>query len=110
MKENPKIVYETTGNATSYRNSVAVATEDVILFGYTEEAVCLDPYPIFDNELTIYGSKWLTIDDLRAVVNLIETGKLRTKPLISEELHFKEYIKAIELIQKGEAIKVVLKP
>lgn len=110
IEEKPQIVYETTGNAKSYRVSIAAAKEAVILFGYTESDVCLDPYPIFDNELVIYGSKWLTVEDLQAVVNLIDQGALKTKSFISAELPFEDYGKGIEMIQNGQAIKVVMKP
>jgi L-iditol 2-dehydrogenase len=108
--ERPEIVYETTGDNKSYSNSVKIAGESVILFGYSESDIILDPYPIFDKELAILGSKWLAVENLKAVVKLIEDGKLRTRPMISAEFSFENYPKAVEMIQKKKAIKVVLKP
>jgi threonine dehydrogenase-like Zn-dependent dehydrogenase len=106
----PDRVYETTGNAGSYRQSVDMARDAVILFGYSEGEFCLDPYPIFDHELTLIGSKWLTVEDLKAVVHWVERGQLRTAPMVSAEYSFDQYEEAIRTVQSGEAIKVILTP
>ncbi len=108
--ENPDIVYETTGNVNSYNISVNVANQAVILFSFTEKQMTLDPYPIFDKELAIYGSKWLTVQDMQKIINLMDAGKIDTKPLISQIFSFKEYEKAIKFLQTGQAIKVIMHP
>ncbi len=110
QKEAPELVFESSGNANAYRVSVSAAREAVILFGYTENEICLDPYPIFDYELAIYGAKWLTANDLKAVVKLIETHKIDSRAMVSEVLSFNDYLKAIDLVKNGQAIKVIMKP
>jgi L-iditol 2-dehydrogenase len=110
QKEAPEIVFESSGNSNAYRASVSTAREAVILFGYTEQEICLDPYPIFDHELAIYGAKWLGVTDLNAVVKFIEQGKINSRKMVSEILSFDDYLSAIELVKNGRAIKVIMKP
>jgi len=103
-------VYETTGNSTSIRQSLQCAREGVILFGYSEGELCLDAYPIFDRELTLVGSKWLTVDDLRAVAAWMESGEIRTAPMITHRFAFSDYPQAVAAIQRGEVVKAVVVP
>ena len=106
----PDIVYETTGNPDSIALSIQIARQAVVLFGYTEKPFLVDPYPLFDHELSIVGSKWLTASDLAAVVSLVEQGAVDTRRLVTHTLAFSQYPEAIELVQCGKAIKVILKP
>ncbi|MBN1540698.1 zinc-binding dehydrogenase [candidate division KSB1 bacterium] len=103
-------VYETTGNSASVRNSLTCAREILILFGYSEGELVLDAYPIFDRELSIVGSKWLTVHDLQTVVAWMESGDVRTAAMISHRFSFAEYPRAIDAIRRGQVVKAVLTP
>ena len=57
----------------------------------------------------IMNSKEHTVEDLCAVVELFEKGRIEPKKLISEVISFSCYDKAVERIINKEAIKVLLK-
>jgi len=77
------IVIECSGNKHAYQNAFYIAREAVVIFGYTEGMIDVPIYPMFDHELTIYNSKWLTVHDLQAVVDMIAAGKIQTAKMIS---------------------------
>jgi threonine dehydrogenase-like Zn-dependent dehydrogenase len=82
----------------------------VVIFSYSEGTLQLPMWNLFDHELTIYNSKWLTTDDLQQVVNYIEQGKLHTAPLISVVVDFSRYPEAVEMIGRGDAVKIIMVP
>jgi threonine dehydrogenase-like Zn-dependent dehydrogenase len=103
-------VIECSGNKLAYHNAVQIAREAVIIFSYAEGTIELPLWNMFDHELTIYNSKWLTNDDLQAVVNFIESGKIKTAKMISATADFEHYLDAVEMIGRGEAIKIIMTP
>lgn len=104
------IVIECSGHKTAYRTACHVARESLVIFGYSEGVMEVPLWPLFDHELTIYNSKWLTTKDLTAVVRLIETGALRTAPLITHRFAFEQYPAAVAAVGRGEVIKAILQP
>ena len=108
--EGLDIVIECTGNKQAYQNAFYIAREAVVFLGYTEGMLNVPLYPMFDHELTIYNSKWLTIQDLQAVVDMIAAGKIQTAKMISAKVAFKHYLDAVEMIGTGEVIKVLMIP
>lgn len=109
-EEGLDIVIECSGNKQAYQNAFYIAREAVVIFGYTEGMLDVPLYPMFDHELTIYNSKWLTVHDLQAVVDMIAAGKIQTAKMISAKVDFKDYPKAVEMISRGEAIKIIMVP
>ncbi|MCI0513508.1 zinc-binding dehydrogenase [candidate division KSB1 bacterium] len=104
------VVIECSGNKTAYQTAFQLARETVIIFGYSEGILEVPLWPLFDHELTIYNSKWLTNDDLLTVVNLIQAGKIRTAELITHRFDFAHYLDAVAKIGSGEVIKAVMVP
>lgn len=104
------IAIECSGHKAAYAAACRTARADVIVFGYAEGVMELPLWPLFDRELTIHNSKWLTNDDLIAVVRLIESGRVRTAPLISRRLDFSGYAEAVAAVSRGEIIKAVMAP
>lgn len=109
-KNGVEVVVECTGNKTAYQNAVYMARESIVVFAYSEGNIELPLYPMFDHELTIYNSKWLTNDDLQAVVDMIVDGQINTEKMITQKTDFKHYLDAVEMIGKGEAIKIIMIP
>lgn len=109
-KNGVDVVIECSGNKFAYQNAVYMAREGVVVFAYSEGNIELPLYPMFDHELTIYNSKWLTNDDLQAVVDMISAGKINTEKMISRKIGFEQYLEAVEQIGRGEVIKVVMNP
>jgi 2-desacetyl-2-hydroxyethyl bacteriochlorophyllide A dehydrogenase len=104
------IVIECSGNKTAYQNAFYIAREAIVIFGFTQGKLDVPLWQMFDNELTIYNSKWLTNQDLQSVVDLISEGKINTKKMISLETDFEHYLDAVEEIGKGEIIKAIMVP
>jgi threonine dehydrogenase-like Zn-dependent dehydrogenase len=94
----------------AYQAACHIAREALVIFGYSEGLMEVPLWPLFDRELTIYNSKWLTTEDLAAVVRLIETGKIRTDSLITHRFDFAHYPEAVDRVGRGEVIKAILTP
>ncbi|MCU0643553.1 MAG: zinc-binding dehydrogenase [bacterium] len=109
-KSGCDIFIECSGNKLAYRNAIQIAREAVIIFSYAEGNIELPLWNMFDHELTIYNSKWLTNDDLQAAVNFIASGKIKTDTMISAKVDFEHYLDAVEMIGRGEAIKIIMTP
>jgi len=105
-----EIVIECSGHKTAYRTACHVARESLVIFGYSEGVMEVPLWPLFDHELTVYNSKWLTTADLAAVVRLVETGAIRTAPLITHRFALADYPAAVAAVGRGEVIKAVLTP
>lgn len=65
---------------------------------------------IVRREINITGSICYTWLDFQNSMDLVALGKVKVGPIVTHELHLKEIGKALELIEKREAIKVVLHP
>lgn len=104
------IAIECSGHKAAYAAACRAARSDVIIFGYSEGVMEVPLWPLFDHELTIHNSKWLTNEDLTAVVRLIEAGRIRTAPLISRRLDFSGYADTVAAVGRGEIIKAVMVP
>jgi len=109
-KAGTDIVIECTGNKNAYQNAFFIARQAIVVFGYSEGMLEIPLWQMFDYELTIYNSKWLTNQDLQAVVNMISSGKIRTDIMISAKVKFEHYLDAVEMIGRGEVIKVIMTP
>ncbi len=83
----------------------------VIAYGvYPEsESIPISPYEIFRRELTIKGSFAQTHCFDRALLYL-ESGKVKVDELVTHELSIKDYGKALDMMEKREAIKISLHP
>ncbi|MBK8858681.1 MAG: zinc-binding dehydrogenase [Opitutaceae bacterium] len=104
------IVIECSGHKAAYAAACHIARQSLVIFGYAEGLMEVPLWPLFDHELTIHNSKWLTNEDLTAVVRLIESGRIRTDRLISRRLDFTGYPEAVAAVGRGEIIKAVMTP
>lgn len=111
LKRNgAEVVIECSGTKTAYQDACFIAREAVVIFGYSEGLAEIPLWPLFDHEITIYNSKWLTTADLTAVVRMIESGKIRTDKMISLRTDFEHYPDAVAKVGRGEVIKAILVP
>lgn len=108
-RQGVEIVIECTGNHKAMQRVFRIARQAVVIFSYSEGDLRIPLWPLFDYELTIYNSKWLTNEDLQSVVDLITAGKIRTAPMISATADFAHYPDLVEKIGRGEIIKAVMR-
>lgn len=103
-----EILFECSGNPRSMEVSFLLAEKDLTVFGYVNEPVEAIPAVWFQKELLIKSSKILTIDDLRAVTELLADGRIDTRPIVTDVMRFSQYAAALERIGNREAIKIAL--
>ena len=103
-----EILFECSGNPRSMEVSFLLAGRDLTVFGYTNEPVEVLPAVWFQKELQIKSSKILTIAELRAVTQLLAEGKLDTRPIVTDVVHFAEYGAALERLRRRESIKIAM--
>lgn len=102
------VLFECSGHPRSMETSFLLAGRDLTVFGYVTEPVEAIPAVWFHKELAIRTSRILSIPDLRAVVRLLEQGRIRTSPVVSDVMSFADYGEAIEKIARRRAIKIAL--
>lgn len=109
-REGVDMVIECSGNHQALQQAFYFAREAVVIFSYSEGVLPVPSWPLFDHELTIYNSKWLTNQDLQSVVDMVAAEKIRTAEMISVVTDFDHYPDLVERIGRGEIIKAVMIP
>jgi len=107
----PEVVIDCSGSARSVQTAFAVASELVVLFGYTEEPIIVDQEMWFWSELTIRNARMLGkggTANLRTAAEYLADGKLNTRRLITHRLPLEEYPRAVQLAERAECLKAVI--
>jgi L-iditol 2-dehydrogenase/threonine 3-dehydrogenase len=59
-------------------------------------------YYLGEHELNVFGSMMYRDEDYQAAVEMINSGKITTLPLISRHFPFEEYFEAYKYIEEQE--------
>ena len=107
------VVIECVGNTAATRQAFEIASPggQILLFSVPNPQATI-PFPLFDmfkKELTVYGSL-INPDTHQRAVNLINSGRIKTEPLITHRLPLDKVEEAIITQQGNESIKVLVKP
>ena len=70
--------------------------------GYTPVPVNIPPYALVLNELTFYGSRASSREDVRAVISLLENGTV--VPVVSKTYPLEEVNYAMDELRQGKCI------
>ena len=82
----------------------------VLLFGMDQKAAPVTrQYDITRREITVIGS-FIQRTAFPKVVRILESGKLPVEKLITHRLPLSGFGQALELLGKGQAVKVILEP
>ncbi|MFC2012596.1 zinc-binding dehydrogenase [Chloroflexota bacterium] len=105
------IVYDCAGTPETFQQSIQMVHRGgkVDLVGLYQEPVTWNPSSIVGNDISIIGCglKW----DIPGAVELIKSGKVNTKPMITHEFPLDRISEAFETqIHAPDAIKVLVKP
>ena len=76
--------------------------------GYKGKPVTFEPWNIVRDEITIRGTEGFTKVDYLNALNLLSTGKLDVKPIVTHEMPLAQINEACELVNAKQVIKVVL--
>jgi len=106
-------VVEATGVSRLMEESIEYAAmgAQIIAYGVYAEAeeIRINPYEIFKRELTIKGSFAQTHCFDRAL-RYLESGRVDVSGMITHRLPLESFADALELMEQGKAIKIVLEP
>lgn len=109
----PDAVIEAVGIPSTVALSIeAVAPGGkVLLYGNSHKPYTgFDPYLIYFKEINLIGTRSSDKGDYQPVINLVESGKITLKPLITHKLAFKDVKKGFALMDEGapELIRAVV--
>jgi L-iditol 2-dehydrogenase len=90
-------VQETIGQAIG----AARKGSDIIIVGVFAEKPSVDIGLVQDKELRLIGTLMYREEDYRVAVDLIRTGRVNLKPLMSKHFPFKEYPQAYKFIEQN---------
>jgi len=107
--EGIDLVIDATGVTEAMLASMEITTKELVIFGFTNKPFTVDQSKWFHKELVIRNSKIQTIEDLRAVVRMLERGRISTRHLVSGVMSFDDYAEAVERVYEKKAIKILLK-
>ena len=103
-------VVECAGNQTTFDQAVAMARGGgkILLVGIYEDPLDWQPLSVISKNLTLVGCLG---GNFRAVIELLKSGKVKTKNLISHAFPLDQAAEAFQTqLQDPTAIKVMIKP
>jgi len=107
-------VIECTGHKEVWLNSVNYIRKGgtVLLFGglKAKTEVCYDAGKLHYDEITLKGVFHYNPEDVKEAQELIKSGKLKLKELISGNFPLSEISQAFDKLSRGEGIKYLIKP
>jgi len=107
------VAIECVGSAGTAQQAVSLVGEGgrVVLFGVAPEStrIGVAPYEVYRREITITGSFTNPFTQARALA-LLEKGRVKVEGLISHRLPLAEVPAALELMEAGQATKIVIEP
>ena len=111
--EGADVVIECAGNTTATRQSFDCAAKGatVLLFSVpaADATFALPLFDVFSKELTIKGS-FVNPDTHSRAVAMLNSGKIKTAPLITHRFGLDRLEEAIGMQMSAESIKVLVKP
>lgn len=100
------------GEIVRHYVSMAADGGSVLLFSglAKDDTVTIDPYDIHYREIKFDGSFGYSIEHFKEALKIIESDTGLFRKVITHTLPLENGIQAFELLKKGEAMKIVLKP
>jgi len=102
--EGPDAVIEAAGVSSTVALSIeAVAPGGrVLMFGSSHDPFSgFDPFLIYRKEINIIGSRSASRADWEPVIDLVASGRIALKPLVTHQLAFQDIKKAFSLMDEG---------
>jgi L-iditol 2-dehydrogenase len=106
------LILECVGSPQTISQAVAVARKgtDIIVVGVFGDKPVVDMGTVQDRELRLIGTLMYREPDWKKAIELVESGKIRLAPLITDHFEFADYIKAYHYIDSNRerAMKVMI--
>lgn len=107
------VVIECVGSETTAQQAMELVGDGgaVLFFGVAppEEQIAINPYDIYRREITLTGSFTNPFTHAPALA-LLASGRLQVADLISHHLPLEELLKGLDLLESGQATKVMIEP
>jgi len=107
------LAIETAGSATTLRECVEVVRPGgrVLFFGISsEKAGDLSLFTFYSKELSIIGSRAMLPEDWEPSIQLVATGRVNVKPLITQRIPFEELQKGFDMFEDRniQSIRIIV--
>jgi len=108
------LVIESTGRPDVWESTLSLVRKggDILLFGGCPDGsrACFDTTKLHYDEITLKGAFHFTPSAVKKAYEMLTSGQINVKPLITAELPLKELPRAFELLTAGEGIKYAIIP
>jgi len=111
--EGADYVFEFVGGAQTIDQAIRSLRRagKLVILGHMPEKFSTTASQLISGELEILGSRANTRQDLTDTLRLVSTGKIRIKPIITNEYPLDQVNTALDLLRKGEILgRAVVKP
>ncbi|MBM2838622.1 MAG: threonine dehydrogenase/Zn-dependent alcohol dehydrogenase [Deltaproteobacteria bacterium] len=108
------LVIESTGRPDVWESTLSLVRKggNILLFGGCPDGsrVCFDTTRLHYDEITLKGVFHFTPAAVKKAYEILSSGKINVKPLITAELPLRDLPKAFEMLMAGEGIKYAIIP
>lgn len=106
------VVIEATGRPEVFDTLVQVVRKNgrIVLAGIFHDAAAVSLGPVVRKEIAVYGSICYTWRDFHESMDLVHAGRVRVDPVVTHRLPLPELGRAVDLIRRKVAVKVMLVP
>ncbi|ODV86656.1 hypothetical protein CANARDRAFT_27081 [[Candida] arabinofermentans NRRL YB-2248] len=109
--KKPTVSMDATGNQYCIANAIQLLAKKGRYVQVGMGAPTLNGFPmayLAENELTVKGVFRYSVDDYKIAVEMVASGKIIVKPLITHRFKFEDAVKAYEFSKEGKAIKIMI--
>jgi (R,R)-butanediol dehydrogenase / meso-butanediol dehydrogenase / diacetyl reductase len=107
------VVFDASGHTSAAGELLGwlrAAGTAVIVGAYHPGLHGVDLLSVMFAEITIIGTRVYQRSDIEAAIELVTTGRLDARPLISKIFPLEEAVTAVDVLRRGEEMKVLIKP
>lgn len=113
LDEPADVVFDATGHpavAPALLGWLRVGGTAVVVGAYAPGAHGVDLLQLMFAELTVVGTRIYLRADIEAAIDLVTTGRLAVRPLVSAVRPLPEAADAVEGLRRSEGMKVLIRP
>jgi (R,R)-butanediol dehydrogenase/meso-butanediol dehydrogenase/diacetyl reductase len=113
LGDGADVVFDASGHtsvAPTLLRWLRVAGTAVIVGAYQPGLHSMDLLSLMFAEITVIGTRIYQRGDIEAAIELVTTGRLDVRRVISKIFPLDEAVRAIESLRRGEGMKVLIQP
>jgi L-iditol 2-dehydrogenase len=111
--EMADVFFECAGAAATMTSSLTLARKGtpVVVVAVFGEIIGMDMALVNENELTLIGTARYVIEDFSTAIQLVNTGRVKLSPIITDYFDFNDFGKAYKRIkdEKEKVMKVIIR-